>query len=134
MFENGFCDSEASHVSCNGVCKECSCSNNPVIKSPNFPKKYPENVDITWLIKYPPGQRIKISIISFSVDGYLWCDDYLAIYDGDFNEESKLGEYCDANSIPPVITSTTNKVYLHFHSDTLWSKKGFKLEYHPLDE
>ena len=75
LFENGFCNSEASHVACKEgykLCMECFCSNNSVITSPNFPEKYPKLVDMKWLIKYPPGERIKIKVHSFSVDGILW--------------------------------------------------------------
>ena len=76
LYENGFCDHEYGNIGCKeetGECVKCSCSDDHVITSPNFPKKYPKNVEITWLIKFPSGQRIKIKFISFSTEDSPGC-------------------------------------------------------------
>ena len=73
LFESSFCNYESGNVACReeyGVCTECFCSNNHTIMSPNFPDYYPDNIDITWLIRSAPDQRIKINILSFSLDGF----------------------------------------------------------------
>ena len=56
----------------------------------------------------------------------------MAIYNGEYNEDFMLGKYC-GESVPSSITSTTHKVYIHFHSDSE-KNRGFKLEYHPFGE
>ena len=68
LFENGFCSNEDSNVVCKeekNQCLECSCSSDKEITSPNFPDKYPKNLEMTWLIKFPPGQRIRINFHEF---------------------------------------------------------------------
>ena len=54
-----------------------------IITTPNFPDNYPNDVDMTWLIKYPPGERIKINFTEFKLEKRLKSD-YLTISDGDF--------------------------------------------------
>ena len=54
----------------------------------------------------------------------------MAIYDGEYHEDTMLGKY-SGKLIPSSITSTTNKVYIHFSSDDLKNHEGFKLEYRP---
>ena len=70
LFENGFCNNEDSNVFCKqekNQCLECSCSENTEITTPNFPDNYPNNVDMTWLIKASPGQRIKINFLEIKL-------------------------------------------------------------------
>ena len=69
LFNNGFCNNEARNVFCKeeeNICLECYCSSYYVITSPDFPERYPNNVDVTWLIFYP-GQRIKITFKEFNI-------------------------------------------------------------------
>ena len=85
LFENGFCSNEDSNVVCKeekDQCLECSCSSDKEITSPNFPQKYPKNLEMTWLIQFPPGQRIRINFHEFELEE--WVDgDYVTISDGD---------------------------------------------------
>ena len=86
LFENGFCNNEDTHVVCKQEykqCLKCSCSKWRVIQTPNFPDNYPNDVDITWLIKYPPEERIKIKFHDFKLEKRQKSD-YLTISDGDF--------------------------------------------------
>ena len=41
---------------------------NGVITSPGYPKEYPNNMEIDWLIQLPPGQFIELSFTSFELD------------------------------------------------------------------
>ena len=71
LFENGFCNSKEIYVACkeeHGKCMECFCSSDHFIMSPNHPEKYPSNVDMKWLLKFHPGQRIKIDVQFFEID------------------------------------------------------------------
>ena len=61
--------------------------------------------------------------------------DSLILYDGDSNSSPILGKYC-GTSIPPSHISSSNMIYIHFHSDGSieglleYDYTGFKLEYH----
>ena len=86
LFENGFCSNEDSNIVCKeekDQCLECSCSSDKKITSPNFPDKYPKNLEMTWLIRFPPGQRIRINFHEFELEESVWSD-YVTISDGDF--------------------------------------------------
>lgn len=52
--------------------------------------------------------------------------DYLRIYDGVDDKQSTLGKFC-GQSLPATIKSSSNKIYLHFHSDDRQTYTGFKL-------
>ena len=81
MIGDGFCNDETNNADCNhdggdccvnvnkDVCSDCDCigSDSVVITSPGFPQDYDKNLDLTWLIEVPPGQRIEIIFLSFGV-------------------------------------------------------------------
>ena len=50
--------------------------------------------------------------------------DYLKISDGG----STWGPYC-GDSLPPSQISSSNHLFMHFHSNHYYTKTGFKLEY-----
>ena len=52
------------------------------------------------------------------------------MYDGGSKGSPELGKY-SGTSLPPIQISSSNVVYIHFHTDDRDTKKGFKLEYHP---
>ena len=86
LFENGFCNNEDTHVACKQEykqCLKCSCSKETMITTPNFPDNYPNDVDMTWLIKVPLWERIRINFHDFKLEKRLKSD-YLTISDGDF--------------------------------------------------
>ena len=56
--------------------------------------------------------------------------DSLTIYDGDSDSSPELGRYC-GNSVPPSHISSNNTIFIHFKTDTVEIKTGFKLEYKP---
>ena len=112
LFENGFCNNEEGHAVCEEIleeCRECFCSTDHFIMTPNHPGKYPNNADVTWLLMFLPGQRIKIDVETFDLEAHyhnddhykeshLSCTDYLAIYDGEYHEDYKLGKYCQKST------------------------------------
>ena len=53
-----------------------------------------------------------------------------AIYDGRFNTSPLLGEFC-GDTVPQAQISSGNQINLHFETDPLGSRHGFKLEYTP---
>ena len=69
---------------------------------------------------------MKLNFTDFNVDdcGY----DYVKIYSGWENEDTVLGDFCGA-AIPGVVTSTTNQVKVHLHSDASLHYNGFNMTY-----
>jgi cubilin len=54
--------------------------------------------------------------------------DSLTIYDGGSSSSPMMGKYC-GTSIPPSQVSSSNEVFIHFHSDWSATKSGFEMEY-----
>ena len=55
--------------------------------------------------------------------------DSLTIYDGGSNTSPIVGDpYC-GDSLPPNQISSSNRVFIHFHSNHFGTATGFKLEY-----
>ena len=70
-------------------------------------------------------------IISYIfIKNFSW--DFLTVYDGDSSASSMLGRYC-GSALPPNLISSTNNMFIHFHSDEHSTGNGFNLEYNPLD-
>ena len=55
--------------------------------------------------------------------------DYIYVYDGGSMMSSLIGKY-HGNSLPAVITSSSNQLYVTFSSDTKVSSTGFAASYH----
>ena len=56
--------------------------------------------------------------------------DSLTIYDGDSSTSSMMGKYC-GETIPPSHVSSSNEMLIHFQSDGVATRAGFKMEYSP---
>ena len=83
---NGYCNDETNNADCNydggdcclsspktDNCSECVCSTTGVITSPGYPIYYPNNLEVSWLIQVPSGQRIEIIFKSFIVQYHSRC-------------------------------------------------------------
>ena len=80
LIGNGYCNDETNSEDCNhdggdccvnvnkDVCSDCECISGGVITSPGFPETYYNNLDLTWLIEVPAGQRIQIRFLKFDVE------------------------------------------------------------------
>ena len=51
------------------------------------------------------------------------------IYDGGSNTSSMLGNSYCGDSLPPSQISSSNQLFIHFHSDEFDTGTGFKLKY-----
>ena len=69
----------------------------------------------------------------FSNKSTFRCDDYLQIYNDEYSKDFKFDKYC-GDYRPSSITSITNKVYIHFHSDSYYNFEGFQLEYQSISK
>ncbi|XP_052804288.1 hemicentin-1-like isoform X2 [Mya arenaria] len=98
-----------------------------VIESPNFPNPYPHNLNCTWVIDTTIGNTVYISFSSFSIESNCQYD-HLQINDGDQPTSTSLGTFCGSN-LPRPISSSTDKVWINFVTDSSVAKNGFRLEY-----
>ncbi|XP_017881696.1 cubilin [Ceratina calcarata] len=100
-----------------------------VIRSPEYPRAYPNRKECTWIIEAPNRQRIILNITHFELEGQTNClFDYLEIRNGGYDNSPLIGKYCGTN-IPTEIISQTNKLYLKFVSDQSRSFPGFYIEW-----
>uniref|UniRef100_A0A8C9L9W8 CUB and Sushi multiple domains 2 n=1 Tax=Pavo cristatus TaxID=9049 RepID=A0A8C9L9W8_PAVCR len=95
------------------------------ILSPGFPEPYLNSLNCVWKISVPEGAGIQIQVISF-VTEQNW--DSLEVFDGGDNTATMLGSF-SGTTVPALLNSTSNQLYLHFYSDISVSAAGFHLEY-----
>ncbi|XP_041439963.1 CUB and sushi domain-containing protein 2 isoform X1 [Xenopus laevis] len=95
------------------------------ILSPGFPEPYLNSLNCVWKITVPEGAGIQIQVISF-VTEQNW--DSLEVFDGADNTATMLGSF-SGTTVPALLNSTSNHLYLHFFSDISVSAAGFHLEY-----
>ncbi|XP_068906568.1 cubilin-like isoform X2 [Tenebrio molitor] len=99
------------------------------LKSPGYPNNYPLNMECTWTIQVKPGHQIMLNVIDFSLESYSVCRyDWVEIRNGGTSVSPLLGRYC-GNTIPKMIPSHANKVYIRFRSDMTRAEKGFKISW-----
>ncbi|KAL2083424.1 hypothetical protein ACEWY4_021197 [Coilia grayii] len=95
------------------------------ILSPGFPEPYGNSLNCVWRIVVTEGAGIQIQVISFALE-HNW--DSLEIYDGGDMTAPKLGSF-SGTTAPALLNSTSNQLYLHFHTDISVVAAGFHLEY-----
>ncbi|XP_048681763.2 CUB and sushi domain-containing protein 2 isoform X3 [Caretta caretta] len=95
------------------------------ILSPGFPEPYLNSLNCVWKISVPEGAGIQIQVVSF-VTEQNW--DSLEVFDGGDNTVTMLGSF-SGTTVPALLNSTSNQLYLHFYSDISVSAAGFHLEY-----
>ncbi|KAL0965609.1 hypothetical protein UPYG_G00283510 [Umbra pygmaea] len=112
-------------------CKEAGCDHvvssvAGIITSPNWPDKYPSKKTCTWLLSITPGHRIKMAFNEIDMEAHLECAyDHLEVYDGWNAQAPILGRFCGTKKPSPV-SSSSNKMFLHFFSDNSVQKRGFE--------
>ncbi|MBN3324354.1 TLL2 protein, partial [Atractosteus spatula] len=115
-------------------CKEAGCeykitSVEGVIRSPNWPEKYPSRKECKWEISSTAGHRVKIVFNEFEIEQHQECAyDHLELYDGPNSKSPILGRFCGSKKPEPVI-STSNKMFLRFYSDASVQRKGFNAKH-----
>ncbi|XP_075440759.1 embryonic protein UVS.2-like isoform X2 [Ascaphus truei] len=117
-----------STVKCGGTFP----SDNGIVTSPGYPKKYPNSMDCIFLILAPVGYKIKMTFTNFKLEYASNCsqsNDYLVVYDGSRLTAPKLGTFCSNRQIPPPVFSTENSMLLNFYSDVSGSHEGFRATY-----
>ncbi|KAI5211293.1 Cub And Sushi Domain-Containing Protein 1 [Manis pentadactyla] len=95
------------------------------ILSPGYPEPYGNNLNCVWKIIVTEGSGIQIQVISFATEQN-W--DSLEIHDGGDMTAPRLGSF-SGTTVPALLNSTSNQLYLHFQSDISVAAAGFHLEY-----
>ncbi|PVD35988.1 hypothetical protein C0Q70_02958 [Pomacea canaliculata] len=99
------------------------------INSPGYPGNYPINRDCIWTISASPGNVISITFAYMAIEVHANCSyDYLEIRSGLTASSPLVVRHCNTTSPPPVTTSGPF-AYIHFHSDSSLSDRGFLLTY-----
>ncbi|NWY07496.1 CSMD1 protein, partial [Nothoprocta ornata] len=100
------------------------------ILSPGYPEPYGNSLNCVWKIIVTEGSGIQASLYSIQVISFAtehnW--DSLEIYDGGDMTAPRLGSF-SGTTVPALLNSTSNQLYLHFHSDISVAAAGFHLEY-----
>uniref|UniRef100_A0A671XBC1 CUB and Sushi multiple domains 3 n=1 Tax=Sparus aurata TaxID=8175 RepID=A0A671XBC1_SPAAU len=99
------------------------------ILSPGYPEPYANYLNCAWKISVPEGAGIQIQVVTFATE-HNW--DSLDFFDGVDGNAPRLGSY-SGTTIPQLLNSTSNNLYLTFQSDISVSAAGFHLEYTGLD-
>jgi len=103
--------------------------NSGEIQTPNYPAKYPKNVEETWNLEVEAGHRIKLTFEAFNLESHSLCAyDYVQISFG--SEEQK---YCGSD-VPSPIISSGNTMDITFHSDRSVRRTGFKASWEAVTE
>ncbi|XP_077382387.1 CUB and sushi domain-containing protein 3-like isoform X4 [Festucalex cinctus] len=95
------------------------------ILSPGYPDPYANYLNCAWRITVPEGAGIQIQVMTFATE-HNW--DSLDFFDGVDGNAPRLGSY-SGTTIPQLLNSTSNNLYLTFQSDISVSAIGFHLEY-----
>uniref|UniRef100_A0A665U3Y9 CUB and Sushi multiple domains 3a n=1 Tax=Echeneis naucrates TaxID=173247 RepID=A0A665U3Y9_ECHNA len=99
------------------------------ILSPGYPEPYANYLNCAWKISVPEGAGIQIQVVTFTTE-HNW--DSLDFFDGVDGNAPRLGSY-SGTTIPQLLNSTSNNLYVTFQSDISVSAAGFHLEYTGLD-
>ena len=105
-----------------------------VLASFDYPHAYPKNARCRWNIKVQQHQLIKLTFKTFSLQYSKNCEkDYLKMLNKRFDRKT-LGTFC-GSVVPRPVVSSTNEMYLEFHSDySTNSSSGFEAVYEAIND
>ena len=104
---------------------------NGIVKSPNSPHDYPNNVSCTYEVLAVPGHTITLTFLNFTLQYSNECaSDSLKIYEGYVSDDTLKATRCGNDDSP--FTSTTDRIFLVFTSDSSIVDSGFNIRYQGL--
>uniref|UniRef100_A0AAV2LT87 CUB and Sushi multiple domains 1 n=1 Tax=Knipowitschia caucasica TaxID=637954 RepID=A0AAV2LT87_KNICA len=120
------------------ICRTRTCGSNlrgprGIITSPNYPVQYENNAHCVWVITaMDPGKVIKLSFEEFDLErGY----DTLTLGDGGKIGDTRRVLYVlTGASVPDLIVSLSNQMWLHLQSDDTIGSAGFKAVYEEIEK
>ena len=90
---------------------------------------YLNNMDCQWNLDSNSNMKVEVTFFIFNTQPNV---DYLYAYDGDSSSSSLIGQF-SGTSLPAPITSSSNKLYLRFTSDSSGQARGFTAAYRGRD-
>ncbi|XP_042118808.2 CUB and sushi domain-containing protein 1 isoform X2 [Peromyscus maniculatus bairdii] len=120
------------------ICRARTCGSNlrgpsGVITSPNYPVQYEDNAHCVWVITTTdPDKVIKLAFEEFELErGY----DTLTVGDGGKVGDTRSVLYVlTGSSVPDLIVSMSNQMWLHLQSDDSIGSPGFKAVYQEIEK
>lgn len=102
---------------------------NGTITSPNYPRKYTDELHCEWEINVQFGTKIELTINDLDMEDSLNCnyDQLIIANDRDFN--SSIAKICQSQHDPRVLTSSSHKLFILFQSDGSRNGRGFNISY-----
>ena len=118
------------------ICEEITTSFGS-IKTPSHPSQpYPNNADYFWTIKVPDfSKAVELTFHrTFDIEQTSDCTgSYLEVRDGDGPDSVLVGRFCGSVR-PSPISSSTNSLYIHFHSSNNQTMNtGFNATFRSVD-
>jgi len=96
-----------------------------VISDGSGTANYTDNLDCKWLLKPTNAGTITLTFSAFDTENNY---DFVKVYDGETTSAPLLGSY-SGTSIPPVLTSSSNKMLVHFTTDGSQTRNGWTANY-----
>uniref|UniRef100_A0AAZ3P372 CUB and sushi domain-containing protein 1 n=1 Tax=Oncorhynchus tshawytscha TaxID=74940 RepID=A0AAZ3P372_ONCTS len=120
------------------ICRSKTCGSNSrgpkgFITSPNYPVQYDNNAHCVWVITALDNRKvIKLAFEEFDLErGY----DTLTVGDGGKIGDARRVLYVlTGSSVPDLIVSMSNQMWLHLQSDDTIGSQGFKATYEEIDK
>ncbi|XP_074622497.1 CUB and sushi domain-containing protein 3-like isoform X4 [Acropora palmata] len=94
--------------------------------SPNYPSRYPHNLNCLWTITAAPGYYIDLHFINFVVEGCPY--DYVEVFDQNYPSTSIKVKSCGYRGAW-CVTSTSKVLYVRFVTDSSVASSGFFASY-----
>ncbi|XP_043943183.1 ovochymase-1 [Protopterus annectens] len=99
------------------------------IKSPGYPRKYPNNARCTWTIEAVEDSVIRLDFKTFRTEKTEVCIDHLFVYATQNNIQELTAHYC-GETLPSSLKVVGSRVTLVFTSNDQVTFEGFWLTYH----
>lgn len=114
-------------------CKSTRCSGftgklQGIIESPNFPGKYPNDVECTWVIKPQKGRRILVVVPEIFLANDK-CGDYLVMRKSRSPYSVTTYDTCKTQDRPIAFSARSKKLWIQFKADGKNNEKGFRIPY-----
>ncbi|KAL7058505.1 hypothetical protein AAHC03_016360 [Spirometra sp. Aus1] len=110
---------------CKPACGGHLMTDKGTLTSPNYPNKYPQNINCTWVIEVPVGFSVVLTFENFTLEGYINCPyDYVEVFDGPSESSPLLLKICGLE-VPPSIQSSHNTMAVRFITDDHHEEYGF---------
>ncbi|KAK7486426.1 hypothetical protein BaRGS_00022350 [Batillaria attramentaria] len=100
-----------------------------IIRTPNYPGNYPNNVNCVWKIKPEKGRRILIIIPDIFLHDADACGDVLVMRKSKSPHSRTTYETCVSRNTPIAFTARSKKLWIQFKSDGNNTSGGFSIPF-----